>query len=121
MAGAAYGFAGMGPFPGGQAEYLRVPYGDFNCLRLPEDAREKLLCCLFYGRFSAFELEPYCLHATAGGSICTKPRLIATLIASVRPVTLSFSRICVMCTLTVASLMSSKVPISLLLLPLVNA
>jgi len=41
MVGAAYGFAGMGPFNGGQAEYLRVPYGDFNCLRLPEDAREK--------------------------------------------------------------------------------
>src|SRR3984885_9513482 len=41
MAGAAYGFADMGPFPGGQAEYLRVTYGDFNCLRLPEDAREK--------------------------------------------------------------------------------
>ena len=41
MAGAAYGFAGMGPFRGGQAEYLRVPYGDFNCLRLPEDAKEK--------------------------------------------------------------------------------
>jgi glutathione-independent formaldehyde dehydrogenase len=41
MAGAAYGFADMGPFPGGQAEYLRVPYGDFNCLRLPDDAKEK--------------------------------------------------------------------------------
>ena len=41
MAGAAYGFAGMGPFNGGQAEYLRVPFGDFNCLRLPEDAEEK--------------------------------------------------------------------------------
>ena len=41
MAGAAYGFAGMGPFQGGQAEYLRVPYGDFNCLRLPPDAQEK--------------------------------------------------------------------------------
>jgi glutathione-independent formaldehyde dehydrogenase len=41
MAGAAYGFAGMGPFWGGQAEYLRVPFGDFNCLRLPEDAQEK--------------------------------------------------------------------------------
>ncbi len=41
MAGAAYGFADMGPYNGGQAEYLRVPYGDFNCLRLPEDAREK--------------------------------------------------------------------------------
>src|SRR6185295_16457698 len=33
MAGAAYGFAGMGPFWGGQAEYLRVPFGDFNLLR----------------------------------------------------------------------------------------
>lgn len=41
MAGAAYGFAGMGPFWGGQAELLRVPFGDFNCLRLPDDAREK--------------------------------------------------------------------------------
>ena len=40
-AGAAYGFAGMGPYRGGQAEYLRVPYADFNCLKLPEDAREK--------------------------------------------------------------------------------
>jgi glutathione-independent formaldehyde dehydrogenase len=25
----------MGPYPGGQAEYLRVPYADFNCLKLP--------------------------------------------------------------------------------------
>ncbi|GLV59149.1 aldehyde dehydrogenase [Dictyobacter sp. S3.2.2.5] len=41
MAGAAYGYADMGPYNGGQAEYLRVPYGDFNCLVLPEDAREK--------------------------------------------------------------------------------
>ena len=41
FAGAAYGFAGMGPYSGGQAEYLRVPYGDFNCLKLPEDAIEK--------------------------------------------------------------------------------
>ncbi len=40
-AGGAYGFAGMGSYSGGQAEYLRVPYGDFNCLRLPPDAEEK--------------------------------------------------------------------------------
>jgi glutathione-independent formaldehyde dehydrogenase len=40
-AGAAYGFAGMGPFEGGQAEFLRVPYADFNCLLLPPDAKEK--------------------------------------------------------------------------------
>jgi len=43
LAGAAYGFADMGPYQGGQAEYLRVPYGDFNCLRLGEDAVEKEL------------------------------------------------------------------------------
>lgn len=40
-AGAAYGFAGMGPYSGGQAELLRVPYGDFNCLVLPRGAEEK--------------------------------------------------------------------------------
>src|SRR6202453_2419109 len=40
-AGAAYGFAEMGPYSGGQAEYLRVPYADFNCLKLPEDVSEK--------------------------------------------------------------------------------
>lgn len=41
MAGAAYGFADMGPYRGGQAEFLRVPYGDYNCLVLPEDSKEK--------------------------------------------------------------------------------
>jgi glutathione-independent formaldehyde dehydrogenase len=40
VAGAAYGFAGMGPYSGGQAEYLRVPYGDFNCLLLPPGSEE---------------------------------------------------------------------------------
>ena len=38
---AAYGFADMGPYGGGQAELLRVPWGDFNCLRLGEDAEER--------------------------------------------------------------------------------
>jgi glutathione-independent formaldehyde dehydrogenase len=40
-AGAAYGFAGMGPFNGGQAEYLHVPYADSNCLKLPKDDAEE--------------------------------------------------------------------------------
>jgi glutathione-independent formaldehyde dehydrogenase len=40
-AGAAYGYSGMGPYRGGQAELLNVPYGDFNCLRLHDDAQEK--------------------------------------------------------------------------------
>jgi glutathione-independent formaldehyde dehydrogenase len=33
--GAAYGYAQMGPYDGGQAEYLRVPFADFNLLELP--------------------------------------------------------------------------------------
>jgi glutathione-independent formaldehyde dehydrogenase len=41
MAGAAYGFADMGPYEGGQAQYMRVPYADYNCLQLPPDAEEK--------------------------------------------------------------------------------
>jgi len=40
-AGAAYGFAGMGEHSGGQAELLHVPYGDHNCLVLPEEARSR--------------------------------------------------------------------------------
>ncbi|HYZ15038.1 MAG TPA: alcohol dehydrogenase catalytic domain-containing protein, partial [Candidatus Acidoferrum sp.] len=30
-----YGYSGMGPHRGGQAEYVRVPYADYNCLKLP--------------------------------------------------------------------------------------
>jgi len=33
--GAGYGYAGMGPFNGGQAEKVLVPYVDFNALKLP--------------------------------------------------------------------------------------
>jgi glutathione-independent formaldehyde dehydrogenase len=35
MDGAAFGYANMGPYDGGQAELLRVPYADFNLLELP--------------------------------------------------------------------------------------
>jgi threonine dehydrogenase-like Zn-dependent dehydrogenase len=40
-AGAAYGYSQMGPYRGGQAELLRVPYADYNALVLPPDAEEK--------------------------------------------------------------------------------
>ena len=40
-AGAAYGLADMGPYGGGQAELLRVPFADQNALRLGEDAQDK--------------------------------------------------------------------------------
>jgi glutathione-independent formaldehyde dehydrogenase len=35
FAGGAYGYVNMGPYTGGQAEYLRVPFADFNALKLP--------------------------------------------------------------------------------------
>jgi len=35
FAGGAYGYVAMGPWGGGQAEYLQVPFADFNCLPLP--------------------------------------------------------------------------------------
>jgi hypothetical protein len=44
------------------------------------------------GEFSVVELDHIACHTTAAGSICTKPRLWATLIASPRPVTFSSGR-----------------------------
>ena len=35
-AGAAYGYVDMGGWIGGQAEYVMVPYADFNLLRFPD-------------------------------------------------------------------------------------
>ena len=36
FAGGAYGYVAMGPYTGGQAEQLRIPYADFNALKLPD-------------------------------------------------------------------------------------
>ncbi|WP_068469400.1 glutathione-independent formaldehyde dehydrogenase [Candidatus Protochlamydia phocaeensis] len=40
--GAAYGYADMGPYKGGQAEFVRVPFADFNCLKLPGEPGDEL-------------------------------------------------------------------------------
>ncbi len=59
MAGAAYGFADMGPYGGGQAELLRVPWGDFNCLRLGEDAEQRQSDYVMLA-----DIFPTCYYAT---------------------------------------------------------
>jgi glutathione-independent formaldehyde dehydrogenase len=43
--GAAYGYVDMGGWVGGQAEYVMIPYADFNLLRFPDRdaALEKIL------------------------------------------------------------------------------
>ena len=33
--GGGYGYADLGPYRGGQAQLVRVPFADFNCLNLP--------------------------------------------------------------------------------------
>ena len=38
-AGAAYGYVDMGGWVGGQAEYVMVPYADFNLLKFPDRAQ----------------------------------------------------------------------------------
>jgi glutathione-independent formaldehyde dehydrogenase len=49
-AGGAYGYVDMGGWIGGQAEYVMVPYADFNLLKFPDKAQamEKIqdLACL---------------------------------------------------------------------------
>jgi glutathione-independent formaldehyde dehydrogenase len=42
FAGGAYGYVAMGPYRGGQAEYVRVPFADFNCLELPKGSEHEL-------------------------------------------------------------------------------
>lgn len=59
-AGGAYGYVGMGPYRGGQAEYLRVPFADYNCVPLPpgeeNEADYALLADIFPTGYHATEL-----------------------------------------------------------------
>ncbi len=73
--GAAYGYAGMGGYRGAQAELLRVPFADANCIPLPGepgDDREDdfvLLADAFVTGWHATELAevtPSCTVAVFG-------------------------------------------------------
>ena len=60
FAGGAYGYVSMGPWRGGQAEYLKVPFADFNALRLPEGEQHEhdfaMLADIFPTGYHATEL-----------------------------------------------------------------
>ena len=70
--GAAYGYPRMGPYPGGQAELLRVPNADWACLKLPGrpgDGKEDdyvLLADIFPTAFHATELADVRAGKTVG-------------------------------------------------------
>ncbi|MDN6410979.1 MAG: glutathione-independent formaldehyde dehydrogenase, partial [Yaniella sp.] len=59
-AGGAYGYVGMGPYPGGQAEMLRVPFADYNCVQLPKGEEHEqdfaMLADIFPTGYHATEL-----------------------------------------------------------------
>jgi glutathione-independent formaldehyde dehydrogenase len=70
FAGGAYGYVAMGPYRGGQAEYLRVPFADFNCLVLPPGEEYEddfaLLADIFPTGYHATELA----EVSPGESVC---------------------------------------------------
>ncbi|MTE20124.1 alcohol dehydrogenase catalytic domain-containing protein [Streptomyces sp. TRM43335] len=70
FAGGAYGYVSMGPYTGGQAQYLRVPFADFNCLQLPKgDEHEDdfaLLADIFPTGYHATELA----QVSPGETVC---------------------------------------------------
>ncbi|MGK5499969.1 glutathione-independent formaldehyde dehydrogenase [Streptomyces sp. URMC 125] len=70
FAGGAYGYVSMGPYTGGQAQYLRVPFADFNCLQLPAgDEHEDdfaLLADIFPTGYHATELA----EVSPGETVC---------------------------------------------------
>lgn len=68
--GAGYGYAGLGPYQGGQAEYIRVPYADYNCLKVPgtpgDEFEDKfiLLADIFPTAYHSTELAQVGLGST---------------------------------------------------------
>jgi glutathione-independent formaldehyde dehydrogenase len=68
---AAYGYAGMGDFEGGQAEFVRVPFADFNALKVPGQPFDEweddfiLLADIFPTGYHATELA----HVTPGSTV----------------------------------------------------
>lgn len=69
FAGGAYGYVAMGPWVGGQAEHLLVPYADFNCLELPPGTEHEtdfiLLADIFPTGYHGCELA----HVSPGESV----------------------------------------------------
>ncbi|MEU6641063.1 formaldehyde dehydrogenase, glutathione-independent [Saccharomonospora sp. NPDC046836] len=66
--GAAYGYVDMGGWIGGQAEYVMVPYADFNLLKFPDrdQALEKILDLTMLS-----DIFPTGYHGAASANVTT--------------------------------------------------
>src|SRR6266699_5654565 len=78
--GAAYGYVDMGGWVGGQAEYVMVPYADFNLLKFPDKAQAMakigdltLLSDIFptgyHGAFTAGVTTGSTVYVAGGGPV----------------------------------------------------
>jgi glutathione-independent formaldehyde dehydrogenase len=78
--GAAYGYVDMGGWVGGQAEYVMVPYADFNLLKFPDKAKAMakikdltLLSDIFptgyHGAFTAGVTTGSTVYVAGGGPV----------------------------------------------------
>lgn len=52
----------MGPYRGGQAQYIRVPYADFNCLTLPSGTDHEADFALLAGAKRSLSSSPRIAH-----------------------------------------------------------
>src|SRR5207244_5458809 len=70
--GAAYGYVDMGGWRGGQAEYVMVPYADFNLLKFPDkdQAMEKIRDLTMLS-----DIFPTGYHAAFTGGVTTGSRV----------------------------------------------
>src|SRR5437016_9866074 len=86
--GAAYGYVDMGGWVGGQAEYVMVPYADFNLLKFPDkdQAMDKIkdLTCLS-------DIFPTGYHGAVSAGV--KPGMVAY-VAGAGPVGLACAASC---------------------------
>jgi glutathione-independent formaldehyde dehydrogenase len=70
-AGAGYGYVGLGPYEGAQAEFLHVPFADWACLKLPGTPGDQfeddfvLLADIFPTAYYSTEMA----NVTAGKSV----------------------------------------------------
>src|SRR5207244_7490804 len=70
--GAAYGYVDMGGWIGGQAEYVMVPYADFNLLKFPDKAKamaEIKDLTLLSDKFSTGYHGAYTAGVTTGSTV----------------------------------------------------
>jgi glutathione-independent formaldehyde dehydrogenase len=86
--GAGYGYPQMGPYRGGQAEYLRVPWADFNLLELPAGTEHErdftLLSDIFPTGYHGTELAGVAPGRTVAVFGAGPVGLMAALSASIR-------------------------------------